>query len=69
MKTGYSQLLDQAMQAQTQEQADAILQKLVTACIIAKPMSEEAALAIQRENLGYYAGFKLGQALKRKANR
>src|SRR5579862_9460169 len=68
MKTEYSALLERAMEVAAQEEADKIFDRMVTLCISEKRMPRQRAEKIQRENLGYFAGYH-GDETRRRVER
>lgn len=46
-----------AMEVQTQDEADAVFDDLVLQCMAKRPCGRSEAEKIQRMNLGYYAGY------------
>jgi hypothetical protein len=52
-----SSIYCKAMEATTQAQADAMMRRLIAKCMKARPCTKKEAAAIQRQNLGYFAGY------------
>ena len=46
-----------AMEVSTRAEADAMFERLVKECMEKRPCDRKTAVSIQRQNLGYFAGY------------
>lgn len=53
----WGELMEPAMCAQTQEAADAYLERMAERCMRCFGYTREDAIASQRQNIGYFAGY------------